>query len=258
MPTHIEAPAFFGDEEPRRPEISTESPTARLDRWKRKLLDLSLRNRLLNFRPSKSTVPILCANPAKLEDALAAGAKLGVRSIISVVNPKDPRNQQILQARYQTDAVKGVLEEALAVNEVYSELSEEDLSARLTGIYRSARSAFEEGGANTLFLAFGFLCWSETTNTEKVYRAPLILVPVSLERRSVQHGFSLLIHDDEARINSSLLEMLRQDFELDVRGVDPLPADDSGINVNLVWQRFRRAVRDIARIVSCIRLCCDS
>ncbi len=56
-----------------------------------------------------------------------------------------------------------------------------------------------------------------------------------------------MVDANEARINSSLLEMLRQDFELDVRGVDPLPADDSGINVNLVWQRFRRAVRDIAR-----------
>ncbi len=239
----------FVDEAVERERSSTqaETPAARLDRWKRKLLDLSLRNRLLNFRPSRSTVPILCADPATLEDTLAEGKKLRFRSIASVINPNDPRNKEILQARYQTDALKGVLEEALIHSELYSDLSEEDLNTRLTEIYRSARTAFEEGGANTLFLAFGFLCWSETAETEKTYKAPLILVPVTLERKSVQHGFSLSIHDDEARVNASLLEMLRQDFELEVPGVDPLPTDESGIHVAQVWQRFRRSIRDIPR-----------
>ncbi|MGB7343846.1 MAG: DUF4011 domain-containing protein [Pirellulaceae bacterium] len=36
------------------------TPAGRIDRWQRKLLDLSLRNRLLNFKTNKQTVPVLC------------------------------------------------------------------------------------------------------------------------------------------------------------------------------------------------------
>ena len=42
-------------------EIIAESTDTRLDHWKRRLLDLSLRNTLLNYRPTKSTISILTA-----------------------------------------------------------------------------------------------------------------------------------------------------------------------------------------------------
>ena len=46
------------------------------------------------------------------------------------------------------------------------------------------RNDFAEGGANTLFLAVGFLRWKKKADDERSYRAPLLLVPVKLERRS--------------------------------------------------------------------------
>ncbi|EML5042632.1 DUF4011 domain-containing protein, partial [Pseudomonas aeruginosa] len=64
------------------------------------------------------------------------------------------------------------------------------------------------------------------------YRAPLILVPVTLERKSARAGFTLVIHDDEPRFNPTLQEMLRQDFELSLGiGDGALPKDDSGLDV---------------------------
>jgi hypothetical protein len=220
-------------------------PEGRLERWKRKLLDLSLRNRLLNFRTTKATVPVLCHDLMALEDQLWEGKKFSFRSISKVVTPNDPRSETVIQGRYRIDLVRDALVEGLRHNEIYSALSEDDLSARLTDVFRSARSAFEEGGANTLFLAFGFLSWKETDTSDKTYKAPIILVPVVLDRKSVQHGFVLSRHEDDARVNSTLLEMLRHDFELEVAGVEVLPTDEAGIDVNLVLQRFRRAVRDL-------------
>ena len=41
--------------------------TNRVTRWTQKLLDLSLRNRLLNAREPKRMLPIETASPAKLE-----------------------------------------------------------------------------------------------------------------------------------------------------------------------------------------------
>ena len=57
------------------PRKSTK-PVTRIDQWKNKLLDLSLRNRLLNFKPTKSTIPILSSSPEQLEDELAAEKEL--------------------------------------------------------------------------------------------------------------------------------------------------------------------------------------
>ena len=54
-------------------EAVPDTPMGRIERWQRKLLDLSLRNRLLNFRPTKQTLPFLCSSIAELEDALADG-----------------------------------------------------------------------------------------------------------------------------------------------------------------------------------------
>ena len=50
----------------------------RLDRWQRKLLDLSLRNRLLNFKSTLQSIPLLCPDLASLEDLLADNRRLNL------------------------------------------------------------------------------------------------------------------------------------------------------------------------------------
>ena len=51
-------------------EEAPETPRDRIERWQRKLLDLSLRNRLLNYRDSKQTLPLRCPSVAAFEDDL--------------------------------------------------------------------------------------------------------------------------------------------------------------------------------------------
>ena len=56
----------------------------------------------------------------------------------------------------------------------------------------------------------------------------------------------MLRHDDEPRFNLTLLELLRQDFELTIPGLEAgLPPDDTGVDVAGVWNTVRRAVRDV-------------
>jgi len=62
-------------------DAANESAASRLDRWKRRLLDLSLRNRLLNFRPSRSTVRILYPDLTELQRALDEGKELSILSL---------------------------------------------------------------------------------------------------------------------------------------------------------------------------------
>jgi very-short-patch-repair endonuclease len=146
------------------------------------------------------------------------------------------------------------LQEALERGEVYVAEEKEKLDTRLVGLYRKARMDLLEGGSNTLFLALGFLIWKRKSTgwggskgkDERRFQAPLIMVPVELKRRSVRAGVRLTLLDDEPRFNSTLLEMLRQDFDLDITGLEgELPSDDSGIDVAGIWQRIRQEIKDL-------------
>ena len=54
-----------------------------------------------------------------------------------------------------------------------------------------------------------------------------------------------MAHDDEPRFNTTLLEMLRKDFQINLGDLDgALPTDQSGIDVNGIWDRVRREIRD--------------
>src|SRR5690606_29788943 len=109
-----------------------------------------------------------------------------------------------------------------------------------------ARTTLQEGGANTLFLALGFLTWTRDDKAGQKYKAPLILIPVSLHRKSARSGFSLVLHEDEPRFNPTLIEMLRQDFRLNLGvGEGELPRDESGLDVTGIWRTVSHAIRDI-------------
>src|SRR5699024_9881144 len=121
-------------------------------------------------------------------------------------------------------------------NQVLVDLPKEKLDTRAVEIFRKARTTLQDGGANTLYLAIGFLLWRRNEKDKKRFRAPLILLPVSLNRKSVRSGIRMVAHDDEPRFNLTLLEMLYKDFDLNVPGLDgPLPTDESGIDVCGIW-----------------------
>ncbi|MEX5714475.1 hypothetical protein IC615_04980 [Serratia ureilytica] len=52
--------------------------------------------------------------------------------------------------------------------------------------------------------------------------------------------------EEEPRFNLTLLELLHNDFALTINGLDgELPTDESGIDVDGIWNVVRRAVRDM-------------
>ncbi|MBX3426900.1 MAG: DUF3320 domain-containing protein [Pirellulales bacterium] len=231
------------------PAVETEerpqTPAGRIERWQRKLLDLSLRNRLLNFRPSKQTVPILCPDVSRLEDRLAVGARLRLVSLADG-NPLGQRDAELHQKRTKKDIDWEFARQAFDRDEVVSPVELRDLDVRLTALYRKVRSDLAEGGSNTLYLAVGFLRWKQNPTDEKTYRAPLLLVPVKLTRRSASSPYYLANHEDEVRFNATLLQLLKKDFDCDLTEFESeLPTDDSGVDVPLVLDRMRQAVRDI-------------
>ncbi len=229
-------------------EVGPSGPTkaaTRIDLWKSRLLDLSLRNRLLNFRETKSTIRILSAEPEHVEDELAAERELSLRPKPKMMSEDDPRNAATYTREQRADALLDHLREELRSGRLHTHLEDSEHARRLTELFRAARNALDENGTNTLYAAVGILEWRETEHSDRVHRAPLLLVPVELKRKSVLEGFSLRRIDEETRLNVTLMEMLRQHFRKDIPGLDPLPEDEHGVNVARVLQIFRDAVRDL-------------
>jgi very-short-patch-repair endonuclease len=104
-------------------------------------------------------------------------------------------------------------------------LTSEGLQTRLLDLSCEARTAIEEQGVSILYLALGFLKWFEAPSSDKARFAPLLLIPVELERPSAASKFRLKFRDEEIATNLSLKAKLWKEFQInlpDVPDIDEL------------------------------------
>lgn len=218
--------------------------TGRIDRWQRKLLDLTARNRLLNIpQTSAKYLRILAPDPGRIEDMLASGARLGMKPLPDLT--AGGRDISLFEERERIDLHAELARASLDRKELLIQFAPDKVDAALVALFRQAKSDLREGGSNTLFLGIGSLVWRKQDVKEtKSYRAPLIMVPVTIERKSASSPYELVAHQDETKFNLTLAEMLRHDFDLDLPGLEgEMPRDRSGIDVGMVQQLVRQAVR---------------
>jgi hypothetical protein len=226
-------------------EDAPDTPEGRLARWKSKLLDLSLRNRLLNFKPAKTNLQLLIPDAAALEDILSDGAEFRFQPLPHMMDGADGRVTAVHVSRTGQQPLEELASDCLRRKELLAIVAKDKLDGRLLDIYNGAKLSLEEGGSNTLFLALGLLKWTEDDKTKTPYLAPLLLVPVTLSRESVRSGFKLMRHDDDALINPTLLQLLQNNFALNLPSLSPLPKDAHGVDVKQIWQTFRLAINEI-------------
>ena len=211
--------------------------------WQRKLLDLTSRNRLLHLPDGSSSVALLCPDPALLENRMVDGKSIKLAPMPAL--DIGGRDGALYEQQNRSNLRDDVVRQAFSRDELLTGLDPAKHESVLTELYRKARTDLSEGGANTLFVALGFLKWRKSDDNRRHFRAPLVLLPVKLERKSARSGFTLRLHEDETRVNLTLLELLRQDFALEIPGLNgPLPSDDSGVDLVKIWNLVRHAIRD--------------
>lgn len=214
--------------------------------WERKLLDLTLRNGLLNFRLTKSALPLLNMRLGELEDALAEGQEFQL-----LPKPTDwdntMRSAELFRSVSKDHPLGTLIHEEFRNKRLRADANERELADKTTHLYRSAKLSIEENGANTLYLALGLLKWYESPASELARYAPIVLVPVELVRKSSRAGFVLRVRDDDPQINITLLEMLRQDFGSHIGGLDPLPRDEKGIDLGGIFATIRHVIMTMPR-----------
>lgn len=182
-----------------------------LDEWKKKLLDLSKRNALMNFRATKrGTLQIIYPE-----------FKLLFEDIINekpFTFAKPNAEQQFLDFDPNIQVKR-----SFNIKSSKEELGEE--ISTLRNLRRRAKTITEEQGINTLHLTFGLLKWKENDTDKDVYSSPLILVPVTLNIASVVSPYVLDLQDDDVIVNPTLKYKLEHDFNISLPEFDP----DEGI-----------------------------
>lgn len=128
-----------------------DTPKGRIERWQAKLLDLSLRNRLLNFKATGQTVPCMVPDVGALEDALAADKAFQAYSLMD----DDPIGERQLLQSEKAAIIASAVADAFARSQITVPLEGADTEKRLLALFRKAKSDIQEGGTNTLFLATG-------------------------------------------------------------------------------------------------------
>ncbi|TFC00398.1 DUF4011 domain-containing protein [Cryobacterium adonitolivorans] len=210
---------------PTSPSLSTppSSTPPRITQWKNALLDLSLRNRLINFTERGAlalTVPD--QHLAGVEDLVTGGTGLTLLPADRMTTTDRERG-----IRFGRDLPVDQLVAVLADKKaVYADVTDAAYATKLRALAYKARTVVQETGANNLYLAFGSLVW---TANDRELRSPLVLVPVVLE--AAGRGGDYRVRLDEAGAstpNYCLLEKLRQLHGLTIDGLATPVADTAG------------------------------
>lgn len=210
-----------------------------------RLLDLTSRNRLLNFRSSAGkTIQIVNVYPNIIWDRVNDNQTL---SLIPVPEPKrdeyvieDGRRQKpdvrehakglginpSFELRQAPSSFPATGSEGKKLQTLYYP---EDLSRVCRKVFNHARTAIEETGSNMLYLVFGFMEFYEDDASDKPLMAPLIAVPVFMKQggsdsQTGQPRFDLSFTGEEVTDNLSLREKLKQQFNIQL---PELAGDDS-------------------------------
>lgn len=209
----------------------------RVARWKNALLDLSLRNRLINYTErSGFHLEVPAQALGRLEDQISAQTSITLRASDAV--------DAIEQARglhYGRDLPERDREVLLAEKRTaFIDITSAAYPTRLRSLAYKAKTIVEETGSNNLYLAFGMLSWRFA---DRDLRSPLVLVPVSLTTASRGQAYRVELDVAGASTpNYCLLEKLRVSFGLEVPGLEEPAEDASGIDLDGAFTALREAL----------------
>ncbi len=199
-------------------KLSLDEELTREKQWERRLLDMSMKNTQLNFLPTKGVVHVLSSSADDTLDALTQNEEMAFA-------PTLPEAKAIAAKKVHFGSSSEVkrLKELLGIENrsgiLRTFMDEAPLQETLTKLLRKNKEADEESGTKILYLALGFLKWYSREDGGEHF-APLVLQPVQLKKSKGGSGYSVVLSDEELSVNYTLLEYLKQEFNIDIRGLN--------------------------------------
>lgn len=199
---------------------------AKLEAARHELLDLGLRNPLLNYRPLAARgVEIINERPSPIYHHLVTNGRT-----LSFLPATSDNGDELGQPAATADPHED--------DYLQTPYSDADLQKRLLNTAYIAADYIQEQGVNVLYLALGMLHWRDRDTPDAIRRAPLLLIPVALERLNVASRFTLRCTGADIGDNLPLRTRLARDFGLTL---PPLPAED-GLDAHLYLTQIAHAI----------------
>lgn len=178
----------------------------KLEASRKELLDLGLRNPLINYkRPKSKGLQIVDEKSDHIYDILVNQQK----TMSFSGKPDKESGSPVLEFIEPTPDVlqQGYTDTKLQVNE-----NETILQQKLLSIYYAARTSIEEQGINILYITLGMLEWFEADSSEEKRLAPLLLIPVIIDRSNARERFRVKYSGEEIGHNLSFQAKLKAEF----------------------------------------------
>src|SRR4030042_3267247 len=208
-----------------------------INEWKRRLIDLTRRNRLIYFVPKRSSsIQIAEPSPSDVFNRLVVEEK----PLKCFMPEEDDESEEtgIQRELLFSDSEEQSESKGKRVRRSYEIICKTHenkvLRSVLRNLERRSRSDFEERGVRILHLVFGVLEWQEVEQSELI-RSPLLLVPAEMGGRSVLDPYEIWPTDEEIVINPALEVRLRNDFRIDLPA---LPEDWEEIDLTNYLQKI--------------------
>ncbi len=201
---------------------------AKLDAARHELLDLGLRNPLLNYRELQARgVGIVAERPSPIYAHLVIHEKpMGFLSTEeNGENGLGQPEEAGFAASYDDDQLQ-------------TPYSDTELQKRLLTTYYVARDYIEEQGVNVLYLALGMLHWIDRSSSDRVRRAPLVLLPVELFRPDAASRFRLRYTGADWGDNLPLRTKLALDYNIDL----PVLPPGNGLDLETFFKQVQQTV----------------
>lgn len=180
-----------------------------LETARKRLLDLTARNRLLNYRPSKiKTIEFEeCSVDTLYKNLIEDEKKMSFRSKGNARKKNDTEQQDdILLDIFASDDSD---ESEVSGSFIHVNINKEDIQSKLHKVSKLADSFFDEQGYSILFVALGFIHWREQ-KTSEIQKSPLVLIPVELRRTSIGKPYKLQWTGDEIISNVCMIEKAKE------------------------------------------------
>lgn len=209
----ISMPAPASQEAPATPD---EDLDRKIERWKRELLDTGKRNKMINFRETKrATLRILEPEATELFNKLAFSDK--------PLTFQKPINKDTDLRTYSMIALMETLSYTLnvQVGDIKTAGTIIEREKTLKNLRAKAKLAQEEQGTNILYLCFGFIYWREhNRESSPWFKAPLLMMPVTLGLKSLSSPYTLSRYDDEIEVNPTLDYLFNTEYHIDLPTFD--------------------------------------
>lgn len=186
--------------------MSLEIKEKKYEIWKHGLLDVSKRNKMINYRKTKrATLQIECPKFNELYRRLVnSDEEISFKKAVDC-----SRDLQLTELFYLFDKLGNPVN--ITIGEIDTDLNVNETQNTLKNLREKAKLSLEEQGINILYLCFGFIEWRQKA-TDNFMLSPIVLVPVTLTVDSMTEPYKMKRHDEDIVVNPTLEYLFGTDY----------------------------------------------